>query len=191
MMNRNFTRANTAARALFARKQKGLTLGESLLVLGVAALIAVGAYSAYKFANSDVAANDLGRGAVTLASQIKRINGSTGYTAVNSTNVKDLVPGGWKWDGTDVIDNYGNPVSVSGGAASFALVFSNLSPQDCQKVVSQFEGISYKLHIGGASAAAGVVSGGEVYKQPNGTLNPAALSAGCGATGAVIAMEVR
>jgi|JI8StandDraft_2_1071088.scaffolds.fasta_scaffold02979_8 prepilin-type N-terminal cleavage/methylation domain-containing protein len=175
-----------------ARRQAGLTLTESLLVLAVAGLIAVVAYGGYKVANSDVQANDLGRGAVTLAGQIKRVNFSAGYASVSPATVKDLVPAGWKYDGTNVKDNFGNTVGLSGSASSFAMVFSDMSATDCQKVVSQFEGVATKVHIGAdAAGAAGVVSGGNVYKAANGTITAAALATGCGEDARKIAIEVR
>ncbi|MCK6421777.1 MAG: hypothetical protein L6Q73_12860 [Aquabacterium sp.] len=174
-----------------ARKQAGLTLGESLLVLGVAALIAVGAYGAFKFANSDVAANDLGRGAVTMVSQVKRINTSTGYASVTSSTVKDIVPGGWKHDGTDVLDNYGNKVDINGATGSFAMAFNNLTAADCQKVVSQVEGVAYIVQIGAAAgAAAGKAAGGTTYKAADGTLNAVAVSSGCAEASRKIAIEI-
>lgn len=176
-------------------KQHGLTLGESLLVLGVSALIAVSAYGAFRFANSDVAANDMGRGAVTLASQIKRTLGSTGsYASVSATSIKDagLVPSGWKHDGSDLRDNYGNVVAVSGSTASFALTFQDMSPADCAKVISQFEGVAYKINVGtAAGGSAGVISGGSVYKAADGTLTGATISSGCAEATRKIAMEVR
>lgn len=174
-----------------AHRQAGLTLIESLLVLGLLALILVGVFTASKSANSDVASIDLGRGAVTMATSIKRVNGTIGYSAVAPAAVKDLIPGGWKYDGTDVLDNNGNAVGLSGGAASFAMVFSNLSATDCQKVVSQLEGVSTKLNIGDTGAAAGVVAGGSVYKDATGTITPASLSTGCAVDKRKIAIEVR
>jgi len=176
-------------------KQQGLTLGESLLVLGVSALIAVSAYGAFRFANSDVAANDMGRGAVTLASQIKRTLGAAGsYSSVTATSIKDagLVPSGWKHDGTDLRDNYGNVVAINGATSSFALAFQDMSAADCAKVISQFEGVAYKLNVGtAAGAAAGVISGGSVYKAADGTLTGATIASGCAEAGRKIAMEVR
>lgn len=190
----NGTNNRTVTKRSFG-KQKGLTLGESLLVLGVAALIAVSAYGAFRFANSDVAANDMGRGAVTLASQIKRTLGATGsYASVSASSIKDagLVPAGWKHDGTDLRDNYGNIVTVNGSTASFSMTFQDMSAADCAKVISQFEGVAYKINVGAAAGgAAGVISGGSAYKAADGTLDGATISSGCAEASRKIAMEVR
>lgn len=192
----SLVKLNPAVRTSTHRaKQRGLTLGESLLVLGVAAALSVSAYGGYKFATSDVAAGDMGRGAVTLASQIKRTIGSTGsYASITAATIRDagLIPSGWKHDGTDLRDNYGNVVTISGAAGSFSMVFQDLATADCSKIIPQVEGVAYKINVGtAATATTGVISGGNVYKAADGTLTGANLATGCAEATRKIAMEVR
>lgn len=176
------------------RIQRGLTLIESLLVLAVAALIALGAYGASRFASADVNANDLGRSTVTLVSQLKRTLGTTGsYASVNEATINSLslTPPGWSNDGTDLKDNYGNKVTINGVAGSFALQFTGLGAGDCAKVVSQFVGIANKVTIGGdAAAAAGLAAGTNVYKSTDGTISAGSLSTGCAEASRKIAIQV-
>ena len=91
-----------------ARRQSGLTLGEALLVLGVMSSVLVGAYGAYKYARSDVGANNLAQGAVQLAAQTQSVFGANGgYASVTAANLNSagLVPSGWRWDGTNILDS--------------------------------------------------------------------------------------
>lgn len=188
-------RSNLQLKNRLYRRQAGLTLVDSLLALAIAAMVSLVAFGGYRFATSDVNVEALGRGAVTLANQVKRIFGATGsYTAVTAANINanGLIPTGWKWDGAAVVDNYGNAVSITGGASSFSLIFSQLSAADCAKVVGQLEGIASKIHIGAAAAgAAGVVTGGSVYKTAAGVISGDALANGCGEAARLVAVEVR
>jgi len=177
------------------RRQYGLTLGEALLVLGVMSGVLVGAYASYKYARSDVGANALAQGAVQLAAQAQSVFGvNGGFASVTSANINSagLVPAGWRWDGSNILDSAGNTVTLTAAAGSFSIVLQNMSASECTKAATQIEGASYSMRIGtAATAAAGVISGGNVYKSTAGVISAANLVAGCGEATRRVAIEVR
>ncbi|MCK6421776.1 MAG: hypothetical protein L6Q73_12855 [Aquabacterium sp.] len=188
----NAAMASDPAGGRVRRTQAGMNLAESLLVLGVAALVTAGSYGAYNFAVSDVTVESQARAIVTLIAQIRRVNGQHDYTGVTPAGVQAIVPPGWQWDGTDVRDSYRNPVGISGSAVSFALLVDQMSSRDCQKLLPMVAGMAYRIHVGPAAAAAGgAVSGGDVFKAADGSLTGSAIANGCTPAGRKIAVEVR
>lgn len=177
------------------RKQLGLTITEALLTLGIASAVATGAYGVYKTARADVDVDELASSTVKLVSDVQNIFGTTGgYASVTAPNVSTagLVPAGWRYTGGNLIDNRGNVVTLTAGAGSFALTFTNLTASDCTKAAAKLEGISVAINVGSAAtSAAGVVSGGSAFKTTAGVVNNANLVAGCGQDGRRIALQVR
>lgn len=163
-------------------------------MLAVSSSVLVAAYGAYKYARSDVGANNLAQGAVQLSAQTQSVFGTNGgYASVTSANINSagLVPSGWRWDGTNILDGSGNTVTLSGAAGSFSIVLQNMSSSECAKAATQMEGASYSIRIGtSATAAAGVISGGNVYKSTAGVISAANLVTGCGEATRKVAIEV-
>lgn len=178
-----------------ARRHSGLTLGEALLVLGVMSSVLVGAYGAYKYARSDVGANNLAQGAVQLAAQTQSVFGANGgYASVTAANLNSagLVPAGWRWDGTNILDGGGNSVTLTAAAGSFAITLQNMTAAECAKAATQMEAAAYSIRVGtSATSAAGVISGGNVYKSTAGVISAGNLATGCGEATRKVAIEVR
>lgn len=177
------------------QRQKGLTMIEVLVVLAVLAAVIGAVYGGSRAANSDVAANELGRAATSLVSQIKRTLGSTGsYADVSVTTIGNLglVPSSWKIVGANLNDNFGNAVTINGSAGSFALAFPSLSSADCAKVLPLLSGLAYRATVGDdAAAASGAATGASVYKAGDGTITPSVLNSGCSAEDRILALEFR
>lgn len=190
-MNSISKRIQTALTTRLGRRQAGVTLGETLIVLVIGGALLGLAFVGLRTANSNLQSDDLGRGAVTLAGEIKRVNQTGGYASVSADTVKGIVPGNWKYDGTDVLDSAGNAVGLSGAVASFAMIFNNLSEENCRKVIPSLAGMAYKVNVGAVTGAAGVISGGSTYKAANGTVDGAAAATGCAVANAKIGIEVR
>jgi len=190
-MNSISKRIQAALSTRRARRQAGVTLGETLIVLVIGGALLALAFVGLRTANSNVQSDDLARGAVTLAGEIKRVNQNGGYASVAADTVKGIVPGNWKYDGTDVLDSAGNVVNLSGSVGSFAMVFNNLSEENCRKIIPSLAGMAYKVNVGAVSGAAGVISGGSAYKAANGAIDGGAAASGCAAANAKIGIEVR
>lgn len=177
-------------------RQAGMTLTESLLVLGIAAAVAVTAYAGYKMATSDVSASDLSNGNVAMVSKIKQVWGVAGdYSTVTAEGLikAGVLPKSFKFNSTDssITDNYGNAVTVSGAANKFAVLLGGPYDKDvCTKVASGLTGIAYSVYVGSdATISAGAASGTNNYKV-GAAIDQSKLLAGCAAD-AKIAYEVR
>ena len=185
----------TAAGRRSARRQLGLTITEAMLTLGISAMVSTAAYAVYKVARADVGADDLANSTVRLVSDVQSVFGTTGgYTPVTAANINaaGLVPPGWRYDGTSLVDNRGNTVAITGAASSFSLVFSNLTSSDCAKAASRMEGSATSIRVGtSADGAAGVISGGAVFKDASGVVSGANLATGCGQATPKIAVQAR
>lgn len=177
------------------RRQRGLTITEAILTLGIASAVATGAYGIYKVARADVTADDLARGTVRMLADTQNIFGTNGgYAVVTPANINStgLVPPGWRWDGANVLDNRGSIVTINGAAGSFAFVFTDLSASDCAKAATKMESMATSIRVGAtAAAAAGVISGGSVYKAADGTISAANLATGCGQANRKIAVQAQ
>jgi type II secretory pathway pseudopilin PulG len=181
------------------KKQAGLTMVESLLVLGVAAAVAVIGYAGYRASTGDVNTSAVGQDTVGMVAGIKRVWGASGnYTTVNGAGVNNagLVIGTFKWDTatTSVIDGLGNPVAFDGATSKFAILLGPYSKEDCLKVVPALTSLAYDINVGAAAALTGgnvgTVTGGSAYKAGP-VINQDNLSAGCENGAAKIAIEIR
>lgn len=184
------------------KKQKGITLTETLLTLSVAAVVSVIGYQGYKVANADISVSDQTGATVTMIGKIKQVFGASGSYAVLNTTPglqlanAGLLPEQFKYDADEdeILDVFGNTMGITGANRSFTVLLSDLTRESCAKIASGLSTIAYKITVGtDADHASGVVAGATVYKDPagGGTLSSTALASGCGATNSKVAVEIR
>lgn len=177
------------------RIQRGVTITEAMLAIGISALMIASVLGVYKVTRADVGVDELAGSTVKLVADIQSVFGATGgYAPVNAANISGagLVPPGWRYDGANLKDNRGNTVVVTSAAGSFALVFGELAASDCSKAAVRLEGIATSIRVGTtADSAAGVISGGSVFKDTTGAISGANLATGCGQDSRKIAVQAR
>ena len=181
--------------------RRGLTLTESLLVLGLAALLASVAYVTYGAARKDTRLSELTNGTLTLVGKIGQVYGSSSdYTSLTPQLLAQskLVPASFRvvdLNGRpELRDLFGNPVTLTGTLGSYALTFDNLDTESCMKLAPPLAAVAHRIHAGSAAeinATAGVVTGGQIYKDPHGAVDVARLAQGCSVAPARLALEIR
>lgn len=143
--------------------QKGSTLTETILAIGVGAFLAALAYGGYKMATGQVSAGSQSRSTITLIGGIKRIFGmGTDYSTVNTANVinSQLVPNDFKVNGTsDIYNAWGGTIvpavgNQAGGTpvTSFKLTVSNVPKEQCIDYVSGVSSAAGAIWVGGTTA---------------------------------------
>jgi prepilin-type N-terminal cleavage/methylation domain-containing protein len=180
------------------RKQLGFTLIEIIIAIGIigSATALVLYYQAR--AETSQKANAMAGDVAMVASKIKQYFGASntyaGLTA-SALNQMNVMPKGFTWNGSDMIDPMGNTMSINGTASTFALtVGGSTGPLDreaCASIASKLADNAQSIRVGAATAASGVISGGSVYKAVGGTPDAALLGTGCSAANPVIALQFR
>lgn len=139
------------------KKQSGLTLVESLLVLAVAALVAVLAYGGYKMANSGVKSQSNVESSVRLLTAIKKTFGSSGnYKDIThaKVNTSGIVPSDFDTATSGKIKApWGGEVEVSSADpyTNAVVKFTAVPSEICMDLAGGIEGMVEKLVIGAAT----------------------------------------
>ncbi|WP_186510845.1 type IV pilin protein [Caenimonas sedimenti] len=178
--------------------QRGLTLIEMMIGLAIVGLIlsAVLYYQtrAEYMQKSNQQATDLAQ----IASKVKAYYGPTNsYTALSASAINNmaLINAPMKFDGTNVVDAFGNSMSINGTTRTFAITVggatSPLDKEVCVSIASKLASNALVINVGNAAAAAtGAVSGGSVYKaSASATPNTTNLTTGCAESAPVIAAQ--
>ena len=187
------------------KKQAGMTLTESLLVLAVGALVAVLAYGGYRMATTQVNSSSQVKGLVQMVGGIKRIfNASGNYNGITTPIVVNagIVPDDFRkttgatgtitnsWGGTITVAPTklaaAAPIPAYGTADNqgFAIVINGIPADSCMDIVT------------GVASAANVIQGGAAgaaatnAKALNGTVDIAAANTGCIAGGTAATVVV-
>lgn len=180
------------------RSQRGMTLIEVMIGLGIFGLI-LGAVLYYQTrAENSQKANQQATDVAQIASKVKTYYGpSNSYAGLNAAAINNmaLINPPMKYDGTNVIDAFGNTMTVTGATRTFALTIGGstaaLDKEVCTSIASKLAANANVINVGAAAAAAtGAVSGGNVYKA-NAAATPSAtnLATGCAETSPVIAVQ--
>lgn len=181
------------------KKSIGFTLLEFLIVIAVIGGLIAGVLILQGQANSGVTTNKAVRSITLIEGKVRQLFASSGsYVKLTPAflNGVALIPEPFKYVGTNMLDPYGNTMSVNGGASSFALtVGGTTAPLDkevCASLASDLSSSATTIRIGSAATAAvGVIAGGNVYKATGGVVDEAALATGCAETATVIAYQYR
>lgn len=180
-------------------KSHGFTLIEIMIALAIMGG-ALGLILAYQNkAEASQKANRTVEDVSLLASKIKTMYGPmNSYATVTATSLNDmgLTPGGMSFATPNIVDAYGNTVSITGAAASFAITIGGatgpLDKEICSSIATNLSTQATAINVGGAAtAAAGAVSGGSAYKTTAGALSVANLATGCATASPVIALQFR
>lgn len=181
-----------------ARRQLGVGMLDAGLYVVLGVLVAAGLVAAYQKNKSSISAGDLGEKITLMASDIqKNWNTAGSYATVSPAEVNKLqaIRPPMRYNGTTLTDAWGNTMTLNGGATSFALTIggsaSPIAKDECADVVSRVASVATSVRIGAdAAAAAGVISGGAVYKN-GATITQAGLTDGCNASNPIIAVQYR
>lgn len=144
------------------KNQRGYTMTELMLVLGVGAMILGGAYAGYNAVSSDASYQQTTTSALHLASGVKNLWGTTGsYTGLTTTKVinANLVPKPLTSNTTRIFHPYGDQVSFSllstSGAATtvnYLITFSNIPKGFCLTLAPALDAVAFDIRIGGTDA---------------------------------------
>lgn len=179
-------------------KQRGAAMGELMLYVVVIGALVAAAFGVYQFVRGSVGAGDVGDKVMIMVTDIQKNWRRAGsFTTVSAAEVNklSLVRSPLRYDGTNIIDGWGNTMQLSGTAASFALTVGGattpMQQDDCATVVARLEPLATVIRIGSdAAATGGVASGGSLYKS-GATITQAGLTGGCSASNPIIAAQFR
>ena len=179
-------------------RQRGLALADLALWVVVGGVIVAGAMMTYNYLKGSVSAGDLGEKTALMVSDIQKNWKNAGtFTSVSPAEVNklSLIRNPLKFDGTNLVDAWGNTMTLNGGSASFALTIGGstvpMQQDDCATVVNRIAPMAASVRVGpDAAAAAGAISGGTAYKT-GATINQAGLTDGCSAANPIIAAQFR
>lgn len=143
-----------------AQHNRGLSLTETLLVLGVIALVAVIAYAGYNAATSSVKTGGEAQAIVQLQSNItKTFNGD--YSSLDAASVIDagLVPKTFRINaaGDAIANAYGGtilPIAVSTtDSFRFQIVYTDVPQDSCVELAQTISSSAQAVHIIGNVSA--------------------------------------
>lgn len=140
------------------RQHRGLSLTETLLVLGVIALVAVIAYAGYNAATSSVKTGGETRSAVTLLNNIQKTFGTAAnYNAVTVPNLINAgqVPSTYRVTGTTAINNtYGSPVYVGFAGSQYGIAVTGVPNEQCVEFAQGVASSAQEVYIAANVTAA-------------------------------------
>jgi prepilin-type N-terminal cleavage/methylation domain-containing protein len=184
-------------------RSRGFALGEMMLAVAiVAVIVAIGA-AVYGNMRGGINADDQAAKTVQLAADIQKNWRNAGtYATLSAATINSvgLVQKPIKFDGTNLLDAWGNTMSVSGGTTTFSITVGGatnaLGDDECAAVANRLgSGVATNINVGtaatlGSGASAGTVTGGSVYKAGQ-TINQANLVTGCIGANPVVAASFR
>jgi len=143
------------------RKDRGLSLTETLLVLGVIALVAVIAYAGYNAATGSVKAGGDAQGMVQMAGNInKTFATAADYNSVTTANLisAGLVPKAFKVRGTtNILHANGSDIIPSFAPATnstqYAIAYLNVPADQCMEIAQSVSSAVQEVFISNSATA--------------------------------------
>lgn len=185
------------------KKQRGLSLVEIILALGIVGGVAAVAVSYAGRADATSKRNEVTTALSEMVGTIKSTFGpSSSFATVTNQNIirSGALRSPFKTTAVaNVIEApWGGQLVSSGAPATFAFVINGINEREtCIAIANTFARFATKVHVGTAAAATtGEVSGGSAYKaSAAAALDPTLLAAGCEpagtGTGTIVAAEFR
>ena len=177
------------------KRQKGFTITELMLVLGVAAVIIAAAFMGYKTLSSNNTDNQNMSATINLVVAVKnKWQGVGSYAAITSAgvNTAGLVSKPLTWDGTNINNAYNKTIVFVGVANNFVGQIS-LPPANCLEMVGALDGAAYRIDVDTAGVAPGATEDAvkTVKSATTGTIDPVKSNTQCGGATAVITAFVK
>lgn len=156
------TKLQTKLLALHAkRKDRGLSLTETLLVLGVIALVAVIAYAGYNAATGSVKAGGDAQALVQMAGNInKTFATAADYNGVTTANLINagLVPKAYKVRGvTNIIHSNGSDIipgfAPATNSTQYAIAYLNVPADQCMEIAQSVASAVQEVFISNSATA--------------------------------------
>lgn len=184
--------------AFQAKLQRGMSMIEMAAWTLLAGIVAAIVLSSLGVLKGGINAGNLGEKALYLAMDIqKHWNRANDYTSVTAAEVDKIgiVKNPIKFDSGQLYDGYGNQMALNGSRITFAMTLGGtaapMDKDDCANLVARLEPVAMAIRVGASAAAnAGVISGGNLYKN-GATLDQTGLTTGCAEAGTKIAIQVR
>jgi prepilin-type N-terminal cleavage/methylation domain-containing protein len=188
---------------LKTKHEQGFSLIELIIVLAIIAASVALILERQSKAQESNKSNDTVQAVSYMVSKIKTFYASSGsYTGLSASviNGMSLLNQPLKWDGTNILDAWNNPLVLSGnpsaGVPSFALSIGGsvnaLSKETCSALATALAAGADLVNVGASTevqVASGVVSGGSVYKGSTGALNVSNVATGCSSSSPVIGLQ--
>ncbi|MBE7540571.1 MAG: prepilin-type N-terminal cleavage/methylation domain-containing protein [Rhodocyclaceae bacterium] len=177
-------------------KQKGFTITELMLVLGVAAVIIGGAFIGYKNVSASNTAQQNQSSTTNLVVGVKtKWQGIGSYAAVTPSAVNDakLLAKPLTWDsGTTTIRNAYDKTIGFAGAASHFVAQVDVPADQCLETIGSLDGIAYRIDVHTAArAAADAEHATYTVKAASGSIDSAKANTQCGGATTVVTAYVK
>jgi hypothetical protein len=172
-------------------KQGGFVMGELLLAVGIIAVVAVGAFLAYRALSADTASDKQIAGVVDFVGKSKEIFGAAGswttFTVPNMVHLNRLPPQFTSdaTSGSEVIyDANKNPVTLTAATNQGTVQLTTVSQEECSKIGQRLADLTYTMSVGPTASLSVVKSATQTFSVTN-------LATGCSGTTPVIQMVIR
>lgn len=179
-------------------RARGFVLSEMMFGLGIAAVLIMVAAGVYSTMKTGVNADDMAQKTIGMVTDIQQNWRSAGnFSSVSAAELNKiaLIKDPIKFATPNAVDAFGNNMAINGSATTFAITIGGATnPMDkdqCATIANKLATIATNINIGGAAtAAAGVVSGGNAFKV-GATVTQGSLTTGCSEASPVIAAQFR
>jgi prepilin-type N-terminal cleavage/methylation domain-containing protein len=181
-------------------RQHGFTLIEVMIVLGIVALAIAGLFFLRQTAEDGQQAEKVSTDIALMASKIKSLyRGANSYATLSASELdkQALITKPMKYDGTNMLDPWGNTMTINGSAATYAITLGGatnpITKESCNTIAALLATNASLLRVGtSATATAGVISGGNLVLASSGaSVVQTAMTTGCAEASPVIAIQYR
>lgn len=183
-------------------QSRGFVLTELLLGVAVVAMLALIGAGVYQGLKAGINADDMGSKTIGMVSEIQKVWRNAGtYTTLTPAEIDkvSLVVSPMRMSGANLLDAWGNTMTLNGGQSSFALTIGGatapINKDDCATIANKLASLSSIIRIGSSAAigtggSAGTVTGGNLFKS-GATITQNSLTTGCNEANPVIAAQFR
>lgn len=178
------------------QKNKGFTLIEILIVIGIIAVMTIGIFIAYTKVQAGSQANNESRNVSTIVAGIRNLYASQGnyndgamLTTVIKGNIipESMLNTGNPSTATAINNSFGGTVTLTpanlgtGTNNAFDVKYDNVPASVCSKFVTESVGVAQKIQVAGTSVKDSTTG------NPN--LNVPALTTQCNSTGSPVVVD--